>query len=165
MIFIICIAIGIVGILGTLWLSSGSLRYLENQVPKGSEWYSIHPENLESRLGFKIQEQLRNLMKLLLIWLIAVYRRISKEVTIKQTVKKKVREFLYDHSPNGVRHPSEFWNRVKHAPSAELVEKPKRTRKPKAVQAPEPVSSEISLSELESGSISEDPFLGIDNKE
>lgn len=114
MIFIICIVIGIIGLVGTLWVSSGSLRYLENQVAKGSEWYRIHPEHLGSHLGAKFEEYVRHLLKLLLIWLIQIYRRISKEVTIKQVVKKKVREFLSDHTPGTTRHPSEFWNRVRH---------------------------------------------------
>jgi hypothetical protein len=49
-----------------------------------------------------------------LIWLIAIYREISKEITIKQTLKKRVRTFLYEHTPEGVRHPSDFWHRVRH---------------------------------------------------
>ncbi len=171
MIFIICIVVGIIGVFGILWISSGSLNYLENQVPKGSEWYSIHPEHLESRFGWKVQEYTRNILKIFLIWLIAIYRRISKEVTIKQVVKKKVREFLYDHTPNGVRHPSEFWHRVRHtAPTKnepQMVsqpEKPKRVRKPKAPRS-EPVTlSEISPSELESGIAPDEPSLDIDYK-
>jgi hypothetical protein len=142
MIFIICIVVGIIGIFGILWISSGSLRYLENQPPKGSEWYVIHPENLESHLGRKLQEYARSLLKFALIWLIQAYRKISKEITIKQVVKKKVRAFLYDHTPDGVRHPSEFWSRVRHT-DAPKVEKPKRTRKPKVVIEEVVITEEI----------------------
>ncbi len=116
MIFIILIVLGLAGILGTLWFSYGSLRYIEYPVPKGSEWFALSPETFESGFALRARKAIRGLIKLLLIWLIHLYRSVSKEIRVKQVVKQKVREFLYDHTPEGVRHPSEFWSHVKHRP-------------------------------------------------
>lgn len=113
MIFTILIILGIIGITGTLWMSSASLRYAENPIPRGDEWWNITPEGIESSLGNRLRESSKNLIKKVLIWLIGIYRNISKKVTVKQTIKKKVREFLYEHTPDGERHPSDFWSRVK----------------------------------------------------
>ncbi len=113
MIFIICLALGIIGTVGILWFSSGSLHYLENPVPKGQEWFRLHPEHIEARFAGHIRERIRELLKDILVVLIGWYRAISKKITIKQVVKKKVRAFLYDHKPDGERHPSAFWNQVK----------------------------------------------------
>jgi hypothetical protein len=110
---IILIILGGLGIAGTIWLSKG-YRSKQFAVPKGSEWFSISPEVLESELSMRIQEKFRRFLKIILIWMIALYRRLSKEITVKQVLKKKVREFLYDHTPEGVRHPSDFWHRVRH---------------------------------------------------
>lgn len=110
---IILIILGGLGIIGTIWLSKG-YQSKESIIPKGSEWFSISPEVLESELSMRIQEKFRKFLKVVLIWMIALYRRVSKEVTVKQVLKKKVREFLYDHTPEGVRHPSDFWHKVRH---------------------------------------------------
>ena len=123
MIFIILIVIGVLGMIGTLSVSSGSLRYKEHPVAKGSEWFSVNPEVLESRLGAKIREETRGLIKIILIWLIKQYRDLSQKITVKQTVKKKIRAFLYDHDPDGKLNPSEFWNQVRHP------QKTKRSKK------------------------------------
>jgi len=125
MVFIILIVLGIIGLIGTLWFSAGSLRYVENPVAQGSEWYSVSPDVLESKLGLKIREELRKVLKVVLIWLIKIYRDMSQKITLKETVKKQVRAFLYEHKPDGERNPSEFWDRVRHPT------KPKTARKPR----------------------------------
>ena len=130
MIFIVLIALGIVGTIGTIWLSSASLRYLENPIPSGNEWFSVSPEKMESMIGMKIRQESRKVLKIVLIWLIGIYRKISQKITLKQTVKKHVRGILYDHAPEGVRHPSEFWNQVKS--TTKRVHK-KRTPKTKGL--------------------------------
>ncbi len=107
------IVLGGLGIIGTIWISSGNYKS-RDPIPRGSEWFSVSPEILESGLSIRIQEKFRAFLKILLIWMIALYRRVSKEVTVKQVLKKKIRAFLYDHTPEGVRHPSEFWHRVRH---------------------------------------------------
>ncbi len=108
------IILGSLGVLGTIWLSSG-FKSKTTTISRGSEWFSISPEVLESKLSVRFQEKLRAFLKIVLIWMIALYRRLSKEITVKQVLKKKVRAFLYDHTPEGVRHPSEFWHKVRHA--------------------------------------------------
>lgn len=111
---IVLMVLGSLGVIGTIWIS-GSFKSRETVIPRGSEWFSISPEIFESEVSMKIQDKFRGLLKVILIWMIALYRRVSKEVTVKKVLKKKVREFLYDHTPEGVRHPSEFWNRVRHS--------------------------------------------------
>lgn len=100
--------------IGSVWLSNG-FKSRTTTIPRGSEWFSISPDILESELSARIQEKFRKVLKTLLIWMIALYRKISKEITVKQALKKQVRTFLYDHTPEGVRHPSEFWHKVRHA--------------------------------------------------
>lgn len=107
------IILGALGVIGSIWLSSG-FKSRATTIPRGSEWFSISPEILESELSMRIQERFRKFLKTLLIWMIALYRRVSREITVKQVLKKKVRAFLYDHTPEGVRHPSEFWHKVRH---------------------------------------------------
>ncbi len=107
------VILGGLGIIGTIWISSENYKS-RDPIPKGSEWFSVSPEILESELSMRIQEKFRGFLKIVLIWMIALYRRVSKEVTVKQVLKKKVRAFLYDHTPEGVRHPSDFWHRVRH---------------------------------------------------
>ncbi len=114
MIFIICIVVGIIGIVGILWISSASIRYLENPIAHGTEWFQFHPEYFQSGITSYFQKHARYFLKKILIWLIAVYRKLAQKITVKQMVKKKIREFLYDHSTEGKKHPSEFWNKVRH---------------------------------------------------
>lgn len=136
MIFVILIVLGIVGMVLTIWISSASLRYIENPaVAHGDEWFITSPEKIESAITLQIQKGFRNLVKVILIWLLAVYRDMSQKVTVKQTLKKKIRAFLYDHTPHGVRHPSEFWHLVRHH----------ETKKP-------PAPEQISPKEIISGS-------------
>ena len=110
---IILMVLGALGVVGIVWIS-GSFKSRETIIPRGSEWFSISPVILESELSMHIREKFRNFLKVILVWMIALYRRISKEITVKQVLKKQIRSFLYDHTPEGVRHPSEFWHRVKH---------------------------------------------------
>ena len=110
---IVLVIIGAIGVIGTIWVSA-SFKARETTIPKGSEWFSISPEIVESEISMRLREKFRNLLKQILIWMIAWYRKVSKEITIKQALKKQVRTFLYDHTPEGVRHPSEFWHRVRH---------------------------------------------------
>ena len=123
MIFIVLVIVGIIGMIGTIWLSSASLRYAENPIEPGSEWFSLSPETIEQTISAKFRQEFRAFLKIVLIWLIAIYRKLSEKITIKQTVKKHVRGFLYDHSADGVRHPSEFWNKVRKS------DKPKTVRR------------------------------------
>jgi hypothetical protein len=110
---IILMVLGALGVIGITWIS-GSFKSRETTIPRGSEWFSISPDVLESELSMHIRERFRNLLKVILVRMIALYRRVSKEITVKQLLKKQVRAFLYDHTPEGVRHPSEFWHRVRH---------------------------------------------------
>lgn len=126
MIFIILIAIGIIGIAGLLWLSEGNLRTAESPVAPGREWYAIPSDVFETSLAVAIKKRFRLLIKDLLLFLIKVYRRISREIRIKEMVKAKVREFLYEHDRSLTRGPSEFISSVK-----------KRTRKSAPVIAPD----------------------------
>ncbi len=119
---IILIVLGLIGVIGTVWVS-GSFKARETTISKGSEWFSISPEVLESELTMRIREHFRNLLKALLIWMIGWYRKISKEITVKQVLKKQVRTFLYDHTPEGIRHPSDFWHRVRHDEKKSLKNK------------------------------------------
>ena len=125
MIYTILIVIGALGILGTLWISHPKLYAPET--PEGDAWYVLHPENFESGITYRARMILRSIVKWLLIKLIEAYRKISERVTVKETLKKKVREFLYEHSHDTVRRPSEFWSKVRkpktakdhrHAPKA-----------------------------------------------
>lgn len=111
MIYTILIIVGALGILGTLWTSHPKL-YAE-ETPSGDAWYVLHPENFESGITHRARALLRSAVKWLLIRLIQLYRRISEKVTVKETLKKKIREFLYEHSNDTVRKPSEFWNKVR----------------------------------------------------
>lgn len=112
--FIVLIVIGLAGTAGTVWFARGGLRFAEYPVPaRGQEWFALSPELVESAFTMRARQAARNLLKRLLIWLIRIYREISRRITVKQAVKRKVREFLYDHTPEGVRHPSEFWSRAK----------------------------------------------------
>ncbi len=117
------IILGSLGIFGTIWISSASIKSRETTIPRGTEWFSISPEVVESELSMRIQEKFKNFLKIILIWMIALYRKVSREVTVKKVLKKKVREFLYDHTPEGVRHPSEFWHRVRHTEKKKSIEK------------------------------------------
>jgi hypothetical protein len=136
MIFIVLVIVGVLGMIGTIWLSSASLRYAENPIEPGSEWFSLSPETIEQTVSAKIRQEFRKLLKVVLIWMIALYRRVSEKITIKQTVKKHVRGFLYDHTPDGIRHPSEFWHKVRKS------DKPKSTtrRKNKKSQVTAPIA-------------------------
>lgn len=99
---------------GTLALSKAKVSAAEFGDASEHPWYALHPENFESGLTSQIRKALRNLLRLVLIWMIRQYRVLSEKVTIKSAVKRHVRKFLYDHEENGQRHPSEFWNRVRH---------------------------------------------------
>ena len=114
---IIFIVIGGIGIAGTLWLSSSRIRSRGITISKGSEWFTISPDVLEAELSMSLREKFRMMLKIVLIWMIALYRKLAREITVKQILKKKVRAFLYDHTPEGIRHPSEFWHRVHHKTS------------------------------------------------
>lgn len=114
MISIILIVIGILGIGVTLWMSHPKLYH--DAVPEGDPWYVLHPENFESGLIQSARNWLRSLIKILLIAMIGIYRKLSEKITVKQVLKKKIRGFLYEHANQGVRNPSEFWNKVRKVP-------------------------------------------------
>lgn len=111
MIFAILIGVGLIGISLTLWVSHPKLYSAEplTQEP----WYILHPENFESGLIEEMRKVFRNLLKWILIHLIALYRQISEKVTVKQVLKKRIRAFLYEHRNGDERNPSEFWHKVR----------------------------------------------------
>lgn len=118
MIFIILVIVGSMGVLGTLYLSSG----IPSQDQAVSPWYTLHPENFQTGLTQAVRIWIKNLLKVALIWMIRKYRTISEKVTVKQVLKQKVRKFLYEHEPGTVRHPSEFWNKVRKQKKPNLAE-------------------------------------------
>lgn len=131
MIYIILIVLGLVGISTTLWISHP--KWSHTHTPSGDAWYILHPENFESGVIQYARSLLRAWIKWLLIWMIHWYRRLSEKVTVKQVLKKKIRGFLYEHTHDSIRHPSEFWNKVRksekkprplqdHAPTEKPVE-------------------------------------------
>lgn len=105
--------IGIVGITGTLWISSGIIRSQEFPITPGSEWFRFNPEHFQ--LGFRsyFQNHFRSILKRVLILLIALYRKIAQKITLKQVIKKRVREFLYEHNQHHEGSPSDFWSKVR----------------------------------------------------
>ena len=112
MLYIILIIIGTAGALTTLWLSHPKIALRET--PTGDPWYILHPENFESGVIQHIRSIARTALKWILIWLIAAYRKLSEKITVKQVLKKKIRGFLYEHSHDSIRHPSEFLNKIRH---------------------------------------------------
>lgn len=131
MIYIILIVLGLLGISTTLWISHP--RWSHPTPPSGDAWYILHPENFESGVIQYFRSLLRTSIKWLLIWMIHWYRKLSEKVTVKQVLKKKIRGFLYEHSHDSNRNPSEFWNKVRktekkpratqdHTPSKKTVE-------------------------------------------
>lgn len=111
MIFIILITVGLLGIIGTLWLSHPSFYHREQ--PSTEPWYVLHPENFESGLVEEIRKLIRNLLKWVLIRMIALYKALSERITVKQVLKKRIRAFLYEHRTGDDRKPSDFWNKVR----------------------------------------------------
>jgi len=111
---IILIGVGIIGILGTIWLTQARVRSVEFPIHKDHEWFRISPEKIEAVIGTRIREHVRAFLKIILIWMLRIYRRVSGKITIKKVLKQKVREFLYEHTPTSIRHPSEFWHKVRH---------------------------------------------------
>ena len=132
MIYCILIVVGALGIAGTLWTSHP--RFQMQDVPEGDAWYVLHPENFESGIVQRIRAIARGILKVTLIWMIAAYRKLSERITVKQTLKRKIRGFLYEHSNDGARHPSEFWNKVRSTPGT-------KPRKPRHVPHAEPPTS------------------------
>jgi hypothetical protein len=101
----------LVGISTTLWMSHS--RFAHTKTPQGDPWYVLHPENFESGVIQYMQALARTWLKWFLIWTIHFYRKLSEKVTVKQVLKKKIRGFLYEHTHDTIRHPSEFWNKVR----------------------------------------------------
>ena len=135
MIFIICIVLGVLGIFGTMWIASADVRSIEYTIPHGKEWFSLAPETDDSAVKNIIRTKIRAVLKVVLIWLIAVYRDLSKKITVKQAVKQKVREFLYEHDRTSVHIPSDFITKVKS-----VAPKKRLPRKKKTEMAPTEVS-------------------------
>lgn len=121
MIFAILIGVGFIGIALTLWVSHPKMYY---ERPLSEEpWYVLHPENFESGLIEELRRWFRELLKWVLIRMIALYRALSEKVTVKQMLKKRIRAFLYEHRNGEERNPSPFWNKVrKERPSGPGVE-------------------------------------------
>lgn len=115
MIFIILAAVGMIGVVATVWLSSASLRYAERPVAPGTEWFSMSPEKIESAVAMAVQTRFREVLKVILKWAIRQYRETSKKITVKQEIKKRVRAFLYDHNRTGSRNPSAMWGQLKNS--------------------------------------------------
>ena len=124
MVFAILIVIGIIGIAGTLWLTDARVRAAEFPVAPGHEWFSVPEDVFETSLAIALRKRFRSLLKTILIWMLAKYRKISREITIKQVVKQKVRAFLSDHDHNHPHAPSEFLKTVKNQ-TRRIVRKPK----------------------------------------
>ena len=114
MIYSLLIIVGLLGILGTLWISHPRLHSAEQ--PSGDPWYVLHPENFESGVIEQLRTLTRAVIKWILIWMISIYRKLSEQITVKEVLKKKIRGFLYEHTHDSIRHPSEFWNKVKKQP-------------------------------------------------
>lgn len=115
MIFVILVVAGAVGIIGTLWISSGSLRYAENQIARGNEWFIITPEKIESVVTNAARSKFREILKIILKWAIKKYRETTRDVQIRQEIKKRVRAFLYDHHVDGShKQPSAVWKQLQH---------------------------------------------------
>lgn len=110
MIFIICIVIGILGIVGTLWLAQ---KPQSIALPTKKSWVIIHPDVWESHISQYFVETFREAFKELLIWMLVQYRKIARRITVKQVVKKRIRNFLAEPKPEVPTEPSEFWNNVK----------------------------------------------------
>jgi len=127
MVFIILIVIGIIGIASTLWLSNARLRAAEFPVEPGHEWFSVPTDVFETSLVIAIKKRLRSMLKIILIWLLNLYRKISREIKIKQVVKQKVRAFLSDHDHNHPHTPSEFIKTVKES----TIKHVRKSRTPK----------------------------------
>lgn len=127
MVFAILVVIGIIGIKGTLWLSNARLRNAEFPNQSGQEWFTIPTDVFETSLGIAIKKQFRNVLKIILIWLLNQYRKISREITIKQVVKQKVRAFLSDHDHTHQHTPSEFLKTVKES-TIKRVRKPRTSK-------------------------------------
>lgn len=136
MLYIILIIIGTVGALTTLWLSHPKIALRET--PAGDPWYILHPENFESGVIQHIRKTARAILKLVLIWMIAAYRKLSEKITVKQVLKKKIRGFLYEHSHDSARQPSEFWNKVRH---------PVKTRKHHIKPTPSPSEEKVEMND------------------
>ncbi len=130
MVFIILIVIGIIGIASTLWLSNARLRAAEFPVEPGHEWFSVPTDVFETSLVIAIKKRLRSMLKIILIWLLNLYRKISREIKIKQVVKQKVRAFLSDHDHNHPHTPSEFLKTVKEG----TIKRVRRPRKSKIIE-------------------------------
>lgn len=113
MIYIILAVVGSIGIALTLWLDHPRLRAVDTY--EGDPWYVFHPENFESGVIQYARSIIRFWLKRMLIALIALYRIVSQKITIQQTVKKSIRAFLYEHTHDGIRKPSEFWEKVRKA--------------------------------------------------
>ncbi len=111
MIFAILIAVGLVGVLFTLWINHP--RVYTPLPPTGEPWFVLHPENFESGIIEELRKLFRNMLKWILIRLIALYRDLSEKITVKQMLKKRIRAFLYEHRQHNERNPSEFWHKVR----------------------------------------------------
>jgi hypothetical protein len=119
-----------IGIASTLWLSNARLKNAEFPVEPGHEWFAIPTDVFETSLAIAIKKQFRNVLKIILIWLLDQYRKISREITIKQVVKQKVRAFLSDHDHTHPHTPSEFLKAVKES----TIKRVRKTRTPKIIQ-------------------------------
>ncbi|MDB4983913.1 MAG: hypothetical protein JWM20_92 [Patescibacteria group bacterium] len=134
MVFAILIVIGIIGIVGTLWLSGARVRATEFPVEPGHEWFAVPEDVFETSLAIAVKKRFRSMLKVILLWSLEHYRRVSREITIKQVVKAKVRKFLTDHDHLHPHAPSEFLKTVKRETAKRITRKP---RAPKIVQAPQ----------------------------
>lgn len=111
MIFAILIAVGLLGVALTLWVTHP--KVYSDLSPTGEPWYVLHPENFESGIIEEFRKLFKNILKWILIRLIGLYRNLSEKITVKQMLKKRIRAFLYEHRQHNERNPSEFWHKVR----------------------------------------------------
>lgn len=110
MIFIICIVIGILGIMITLWIAQKpeSIAF-----PEKKAWVTIHPEVWESHISSYLIDSFREILKEILISLLHFYRTLSKKITVKKVVKQHIRKFLTEPRPETPAKTSPFWEQVR----------------------------------------------------
>lgn len=110
MIFIICIVIGILGIVITLWIAQKPQSIV---FPEKKSWIMIHPEVWESHMSSYVIESSREFLKEILLMMIYLYRSVSKKILIKKMIKQQIRKFLSTTSPKHPNKSSLFWEEVK----------------------------------------------------
>ncbi len=148
MIFIILIVLGLLGMGITLYVSNGAVLAKEYGTEGQEPWYVLHPENFESGLSSQVRTLTRKILKVMLLWMIEQYRKLSEKITVKQVVKARIRNFLYEHDKNAPRQPSEFWTKVRHPKKSSTAKRKHATAASHEAPA-EPVITELGEDSLE----------------